>query len=419
MSLILPPDRLRRCNVINTILSIAAGEIGTTEHPSGSNKNKYGKAYGWDGVSWCVMFVWWCFHQLEADKIFGTKTASCSALATYYKSIKRWVSSGIKRGDLVIMTWNSARTPQHIGIVESVNANGSLVTIEGNTSTTSNDNGGAVMRRTRPRSCVVGACRPDYYANENVTVGGTSLNTVKGTTANETKMIKAIQTAIGANADGEIGTQTMSDIACKLGAKCFPLTLKIYGMPVIIAEDIKPFSPRKALSNYANAISGSFYSAGKNGIVPCSIMIADGKTIVADACHADRGLPESVLYRLNTGAFGIARVRNASALPSGVLWAVGGLGLLGNYNPAAEGFTGAFADVLRDTNHTMLGVKNSRVYMVYCASMTAAQVNVFAKTLGLEYAIQLDGGHVAAINGGESFAKINLSTTQYYAIQAA
>jgi len=93
------------------------------------------------------------------------------------------------------------------------------------------------------------------------------------------------------------------------------------------------------------------------------------------------------------------------------------MGLLDFYDPNAEGFVGVYSDVLRDTNHAVLGIKNGHVYMVYCASMTAAQVNAFAKKLGLEKAIMLDGGHIAGINGEESFAKINTVITQYYLIQ--
>jgi len=104
-------------------------------------------------------------------------------------------------------------------------------------------------------------------------------------------------------------------------------------------------------------------------------------------------------------------------MPSNLSWAVGGFGLLDNYAPALEGFVGAFSDVLRDTNHAMLGVKNGHVFMVYCESKTAPQVNALAKTLGLEYAIMLDGGHIAGINGSEGFAKINTGITQYYMIQ--
>jgi hypothetical protein len=240
------------------------------------------------------------------------------------------------------------------------------------------------------------------------------MNIVQGSTVNEDRLIKGIQAATGALVDGEIGTQTLSDIACCLGAECFPLTLQIYGAPVIIAPNIVPFAAKgKSVSRFTNCMSGSFLS----GTTPWSILIQDGYTIHGQSCHNEDGKPESVIYRLTDGTFGIARVRNVSELPEGIRWAVGGLGLLDNYNPTAEGFSGRFSDVLRRTNHAMLGVKNGYCYMVYCANKTAAEVNKFARQLGLQIAIMLDGGHVAAINGGESFARINTSQRQYYLIQ--
>ena len=49
--------------------------------------------------------------------------------------------------------------------------------------------------------------------------------------------------------------------------------------------------------------------------------------------------------------------------------------------------------------------------------MTGRKVDEHCRKLGLELAVMLDGGHVAAINGAESFAKINTSQIQYYMIQ--
>ena len=87
-------------------------------------------------------------------------------------------------------------------------------------------------------------------------------------------------------------------------------------------------------------------------------------------------------------------------LPDGIRWAVGAMGLLDNYDPAAEGFSGAYADVRRKTNHTVLGVKTGMVHLVYCRNMTGQQVNEFCRDkMKLELAVMLDGGHVAAING--------------------
>jgi hypothetical protein len=201
----------------------------------------------------------------------------------------------------------------------------------------------------------------------------------------------------------------------------YPQTVLLDGMPAIVAKNIVPFNPSTPLANWGNTISGGF-SASKQ---PCSILVQDGKVKCKYACHHWYGCPESVMYRLTDGTVGIARVKTTDELPTGLRWAVGGLGLLGNYAPTSEGFckltkdgrTENFSDVLRDTDHTVLGYKDGLFHLIYCKSMTAAQVNAYAKKAGLEMAVMLDGGHVAAINGAESYAKINTKQKQYYAIQ--
>ena len=230
---------------------------------------------------------------------------------------------------------------------------------------------------------------------------------VVGSTSEEVRMIMAIQRSVGALDNGWIGNQTLSDIAAKLGADCWPLNVELYGQPCIIARDIEPVNMSGPLPK--NAISGSFSWQGQ----PCSILVRGGKVVRNWSCHYPR--PESVLYKIAGGAVRIARVSSAAAL-GGVVWAVGGMGLLGNYNPAAEGFTGRFADVLRKTNHTVLGYKGGLLYGVYCKSMTAQQVNAFVRDkLKLEYAVMLDGGHVAAIHAAVS--RINTNQRQYYAVR--
>ena len=239
------------------------------------------------------------------------------------------------------------------------------------------------------------------------------MRNVSGATNAETRMIKAVQTAVGAIADGSIGTQTMSDIACRLNADCFPLGISVYNQPIIIAKELCPISARAPLSKYENAISGSFNDGG----APCSILIAGGFISESTSCHYwDDRSPESVLYRKMDGTIGIVRAKTVDDLPNGISWAIGGMGLLDSYNPSAEGFKGRFSDVLRRTAHTMVGTKNGFLYLVYCADMTALQVNNFAKKLGLEMAIMLDGGHLAAINSEST--KINTGTRQLYVVQA-
>ena len=230
---------------------------------------------------------------------------------------------------------------------------------------------------------------------------------VVGSTLEEVRMIKAIQRSVGALENGWIGNQTLSDIAAKLGADCWPLNVELYGQPAILARDIEPVNMSGPLPR--NAISGSFSWQGQ----PCSILVRGGKVVRGMSCHYPR--PESVLYKTAGGAVRIARVSSVSALGN-VVWAVGGLGLLDLYNPAAEGFTGVFSDVLRKTNHTVLGYKGGMLYGVYCKNMTAQQVNAFVRDkLKLEYAVMLDGGHVAAIRAACS--KINTNQRQYYAVR--
>lgn len=236
---------------------------------------------------------------------------------------------------------------------------------------------------------------------------------VVGSTSEEKRMLRAIQRKLDALENGVVGNQTMSDIAVAVGADCFPLNVELYGQPCIIAKDIEPLNPKGRLPE--NSISGSF----NDGYQPCSVLISHARAQCWCACHWTlMSKPETVIYKTKDGRVRQKRVGHISIdLPLGdVDWAVGGMGLLDFYDPEAEGFTGQFSDVLRKTNHTVLGYRNGMLYGVYCKSMTAAQVNTFVKDkLKLEMAILLDGGHVAAINASDN--KINTGLSQLYAIK--
>jgi len=150
------------------ILDLARREIGTAEEPAGSNCVKYNTSYYGRAVSggsypWCCVFLWWLFQSSGEPELFygGGKTASCGTLASYAKKNKLLTSGDYRPGDLVFFRF-SGKAIQHVGIVEQVCEDGALVTIEGNTSTESDTNGGAVMRRNRAPALVVGAYRPAY-----------------------------------------------------------------------------------------------------------------------------------------------------------------------------------------------------------------------------------------------------------------
>jgi N-acetylmuramoyl-L-alanine amidase len=199
--------------------------------------------------------------------------------------------------------------------------------------------------------------------------------------------------------------------------------MKLNNQYCIEADDILIFDPNSGLSNWANTISGSFtYPSGDK---PCSIMINKGKDTFSYACHSWLGFPETVLYRYKDGKFAIGKYKSTGEIPnrSEVLWAVGGMGLLDKYNPAEEGFskftkdgkTYNYSDVVRTTSHTMIGIKDNKIHLIYINKMSGKQVNYYAKKCGFEMAIMLDGGHISAMNSVDY--KVNLNTKQGYGIQ--
>ena len=161
----------------NAILNVARSQIGV--HDDSNNKVKYNDVYynspGICGPEypWCCAFVWWCFNQAGASNLFyeGNKCNGCTSLYNWYRSnYPEQVVSNPQPGDMIFFCWCGAGDCDHIGIVEEVRSDGTVVTIEGNTNTGNEDNGGNVMRRER-RSNITGYVRPRYpYDYDDSTV---------------------------------------------------------------------------------------------------------------------------------------------------------------------------------------------------------------------------------------------------------
>jgi hypothetical protein len=126
-------------------LAAAQSQVGVSEQPPGSNDGPqiadYRTATAGSGVGpWCAYFTSWAAAQAgvplgEAGQGFG----SVSALYGWAQRTGRATAAGPgvqpNPGDLIV--WGG----EHIGIVESVDPDGSIHTIEGNSSN-------AVSRRT-------------------------------------------------------------------------------------------------------------------------------------------------------------------------------------------------------------------------------------------------------------------------------
>ena len=147
------------------LLDLARAELGTVESPANSNRVKYNTAYYGREVSgssyaWCAVFLWWLFREAGASELYygGGKTAYCPTLLSFHRG--QWVTD-YRPGDIIFFNFSGKSNAQHVGICESYDGT-YITTIDGNTGTGDEANGGAVMRRNRHRRYIVGAYRPAY-----------------------------------------------------------------------------------------------------------------------------------------------------------------------------------------------------------------------------------------------------------------
>jgi len=160
---------------VEHVIATARAELGVREDPPESNNVRYntwyygrevhGKAY-----PWCMVFVQWCFAQVDVG--LPVRTASCSALMNAAKGAGCWVTRSFQPGDVVIYDFTGKKKQAaHCGIVESVTGSG-VIAIEGNTGAENDANGGQVQRRKRGRSLVKAYIRPFAYKKEEDTMTG-------------------------------------------------------------------------------------------------------------------------------------------------------------------------------------------------------------------------------------------------------
>jgi len=145
---------------VDAVLNLARSQLGVYEKPDNSNRTPYSEWYGLIGP-WCAMFVSWVFYHaglpLPASTAKGFSYTPSGA--AWFQRRGRWTRVP-RPGYVVFFDWpdDGVNRISHVGIVESVRADGAVVTIEGNTGSA---HGGMVMRRVR-RTGIVGYGIPDY-----------------------------------------------------------------------------------------------------------------------------------------------------------------------------------------------------------------------------------------------------------------
>ncbi len=221
------------------VLNFARSKLGTVESPPNSNHQEFGVWYGFDKVPWCAIFVSWCMAQAGVANQYRNASVAYS-LDTARKQTRH---TGEFRAGFVACRINSGGDwgPGHTGIVEAVHSDGTVTTIEGNTSPGaggSQRDGGGVWRRRRARSYWNKQCiRIDYSGGQSPAPtppsGGLTVDGDFG--PNTVKALQASLNSTGANPKigvyGNFGPVTKKALQARLN--------HIVG-PVRIDGDIGP-----------------------------------------------------------------------------------------------------------------------------------------------------------------------------------
>lgn len=216
------------------VMQKASAYIGTKESPANSNNvsfntHYYGKVVSGSDYPWCCVFVWDIFRMAGASDLFysGQKTAYCPTYESWALSSGLEVSKDAgEYGDVATMDFGKGRA-NHIGFILARLSDGTYQTIEGNTSVSSDDNGGAVMVRIRSKSVIRHIFRPRYTMKNYLSKGdsGAAVKTMQslliaagyscgasgadGQFGNDTeKALKQFQSAQGLTADGLYGAKS-------------------------------------------------------------------------------------------------------------------------------------------------------------------------------------------------------------------
>jgi len=210
------------------MVEIALKEEGYVEGPK-DNETKYGAFTKANFLPWCGSFCMWVANQAGV-KI--PNTVSTMAGAAAFKKLGTWTDAAVAKpepGDIVYFDFMAGGAPiEHVGIVVKDNGDGTVTTMEGNTSgdkkkSGSQANGGEAVKKIRaykknPKGIPVfieGFGRPNYKGNE---VNVDPIPAIKPAFPGQVKpgdkgeAVKAIQHALTLVEDGDFGPATKAKV---------------------------------------------------------------------------------------------------------------------------------------------------------------------------------------------------------------
>lgn len=194
-------------------------QVGVQEKPRGSNKQRYGKKYGWNGVPWCVIFTWCGCQAVGLPSKHFPKTAAVAEVRRYAKKHGRWGSKP-KVGAFGLYPGGSS----HIFWVDKILSGGRVQTVEGNTNSDGSREGFTVAKRIRSASNVAGYFYPRYAEADlpSAQFGAAAVAApAKPAISRVLKLrpknmrgadVKRVQKKVGAGADGVFGEDTDKEV---------------------------------------------------------------------------------------------------------------------------------------------------------------------------------------------------------------
>ncbi len=249
------------------IIEIANSQLGVGETPPGSNKNIYGKWYGFDGYAWCAMFVSWVYHNaghplghIDDDKGYR----DCNSAFWKWRASKE-ITTEPEPGDIVLFDWEGDGKCNHTGIFHewADDNKRTFWSYEGNTSNSDNSNGGLVMRRKRYLTVVKAFVKPKVLSGEKITPVTTEEILRKGNTgavvAKLQKQLYELDYKI--TVDGDFGSETEKAVKQFQKENKFNVTGEV--TPTLLGFIESKLS--KPLAADDKIITGSFLKKGNSG----------------------------------------------------------------------------------------------------------------------------------------------------------
>lgn len=146
-------------------INVAVAELGVTEvggNNRGPRVNQYLASVGLDpGYSWCASFVFWCFRQ-AAQQLGIVNPCPRTAGAVRLWTLTEPICRDLVPAPGAIYVLDHGGGKGHAGIIESIDDEGTISEISGNTNAAGSREGNAVARHIGSPAAVHGGTLLGY-----------------------------------------------------------------------------------------------------------------------------------------------------------------------------------------------------------------------------------------------------------------